>query len=469
MKNRTSLLNGSQGYTETRRMGVFGDLTVGYRNFVFLHASGRNDWDSRLDPSQWSFFYPGVDASFVFTEAIPALKDSRILSYGKLRGGIAKVGSININAYDLENEFNVTGGFPYGSVTAHSMAGALKNRYLQPEFTLSKEIGIDLNFLNSRINAELAYYSMSTTNQTLPAQIAYSSGYSSMYVNAGEMVNKGFEAELKFVPVFNSTIRWDVNVNYAYWFNEVVSLTPEFDELSLGNYVYAIVGQPYPVNKWSDFERDPQGRVIVDAKTGLPTKSTDLFISGQTVPKHLLGLQTYLKYKGFTLGVNAEYRGGHVARIGTAHDMMFTGISDITSWAGRERFVYPNSVINTGTAENPVYVENTNITTNDGNVDFWTQTYRGISRPGVVNAAFWKIRELAVYYDVPENYLAYAGGFVKGVKVGFIGRNLFMFLPESNMYGDPEVNSGSGNAVGYAPGGAIPPSRSYGFNITLTF
>jgi TonB-linked SusC/RagA family outer membrane protein len=467
--NRTGLLSGSQSYQETRRMGVFGDVTLGYRNFVFIHASGRNDWDSRLDPSNWSFFYPGIDASFVFTEAIPALAGNRILTYGKLRGGIAKVGSINISAYDLENEFSVASGFPYGDITAHSISSALKNRFLQPEFTVSKEVGVDLNFFNSRINTEIAVYSMSTTNQTLPAQIAYSTGYASMYVNAGEMINKGFEFELKTVPVFTGSIRWDVNVNYAYWFNEVTSLTPEFDELSLGNYVYAIVGQPYPVNKWSDFERDPQGRVIVDAKTGLPTKSTDLPISGQTVPKHLLGLQTYLRYKGFTMGASAEYRGGHIARSGTASDMMFTGISKITASAGRERFVYPNSVINIGTTEAPEYVPNTDVTVNNGNVDFWTQTYRSISRAFVHNAAFWKIRELSIYYDVPKNYLDYTGGLFKGAKVGFIGRNLFMFLPESNMYGDPEVNSGSGNAVGYSPSGAIPPSRSYGFNITLTF
>jgi len=467
--NRTSELSGSQSYSETRRMGVYGDLTIGYRNFLFVHGSGRNDWDSRLDPSNWSFFYPGIDVSFVFTDAIPALTDNPILSYGKIRGGIAKVGSININAYDLQNTFGIAGGFPYGSLTAHTISDELKNRYLQPEFTLSRELGLDLNFLDSRINAEFAVYSMSTTNQTLPAQITHSSGYTSMFVNAGEMVNKGFEAELKFVPVFTTDMRWDINFNYSYWKNEVVSLTEEFDELYLGNFVYAIKGQPYPVNKWSDMERDPQGRVIINPDNGLPTKSTDLFISGQTVPKHLMGIQTYYRFKGLTFGAHAEYRGGHIARSGTGSDMMFTGISEITAWAGRERFVYPNSVINTGTVDEPVYVENTNITTNDGNVDFWTQTYRNHSRPFVHNAAFWKLRELSLYYDVPSSILGYTGNFVKGLRVGFVGRNLLMLLPPSNMYGDPEVNDGSGNAVGYSPSGAIPPSRSYGFNLTLTF
>ena len=471
IKNRQGELTGSQEFTETRKLGVFGDITVGYRNFLFLHASGRNDWDSRLSPDYWSFFYPGVDASFVFTEAIPALKDNPILTYGKLRGGIAKVGSVSIGAYNLENEFYVISDFPYGSSVAHGISNSMKNPFMEPEFTLSNEIGIDLNFLNSRINLEAAYYSMSTTNQTLPADIAPSSGFTSMYINSGEMYNSGFEVELGLVPVFRNDFKWEFNVNYSYWNNEVRSLTPDFDELliSNSNYVYAIVGETYPTLKWSDFERDPQGRVIVDAQSGLPTKSTDLFIAGQTTPKHILGIQNYLRYKGFTFGLSAEYRGGHIMRSGPASSMAFTGISEITAWAGREKFVYPNSVINTGTAENPVYVPNTDVQTNDGNVDFWTQTYRNVSRSFAHNAAFWKLREVSLFYDVPFSVLTYTGNFVKGARVGFIGRNLLMLLPESNMYGDPESNRSTGNDVGYAPGGAIPPTRSYGFNITFTF
>jgi len=478
-RNRVGDLGGEQYYQETRRTGVFGDVTLGYKEFLFLHASGRNDWDSRLDPSNWSFFYPGVDASFIFTEAIPGLKDNAILSYGKIRGGIAKVGSININPYDLENTFAVTGGFPFGSLTAHSISNSLKNRFLEPEFTLSKEIGLDLNFLDSRINLETTYYTMSTTNQTLPAEVAYSSGYNSMYINAGEMKNSGFEIELGLVPVSTKDLRWDFNINYAYWKSEVVSLTDELTELQIGNTandVFAITGQPYPVNKAEDFVRVTDksspyyGRVIVDGQTGLPTESTELVITNQTVPKHILGIQTYLRWKNFTAGISAEYRGGHVVQSGPGYDMMFPGIDVVSASAGRERFVFPNSVINVGTTDNPEYVENTNVTTNDGNVDFWTQTYRSVSRPFIVNAAFWKIREVSLYYDVPSNIIQnYTGGFVKGVKAGFVGRNLWTWLPKSNVYGDPEANNGSGNDVGYSPTSAIPPTKSYGFNVTVSF
>jgi TonB-linked SusC/RagA family outer membrane protein len=469
ISNRVGELSGSQSYAETRKTSVFGDITLGYRNFLFLHASGRNDWDSRLNPEYWSFFYPGVDASFVFTEAIPALKDNPILTYGKLRGGIAKVGAVSIGAYNLENEFAVLSPYPYGQNVAHLISNSMKNPFMEPEFTVSNEIGLDLNFFESRINLEAAYYNMSTTNQTLPADIAPSSGYTSMYINSGEMFNEGIELELQLVPVFTMNTRVDLNVNYAYWHNEVISLTPAFDDLSLGNYVHAIVGETYPTLVTSDYIRDPEGRVIVNAESGLPTKSADLFQQGQTTPKHILGIQPSVRYKGISFGASFEYRGGFVMRSGPAYDMAFTGISDITSWTGREKFVWPNSVINVGTEENPEYVENTDVQTNDGNVDFWTQTYRSTVDNFVINAAFWKLREVTLFYDVPRSFLTFGNNLIKGIRVGFIGRNLLMILPESNMYGDPESNNGTGNAVGYAPGGAIPPTRSYGFNLTVTF
>ena len=133
--------------------------------------------------------------------------------------------------------------YPYGQSVAHGISNSMKNPFMEPEFTLSNEIGVDLNFLNSRINLEAAFYTMRTTNQTLPADIAPSSGFTSMYINSGEMHNSGFEFELGLVPLFKQDVRLDFNINYSFWKNEVVSLTPAFDELSLGNYVYAIVGE----------------------------------------------------------------------------------------------------------------------------------------------------------------------------------------------------------------------------------
>jgi hypothetical protein len=465
VKNRIGELGGSESWSDQRQMGVFGDVTVGYKNFAYVHFSGRNDWTSLLDKTQWSFFYPGVDASLVLTEMLPNLKNN-VISYLKVRGGIAKVGSVNVSNYSLDNTYSVAPNFPFGSLSAYTVSNGLNNRYLQPEFTLSKEIGVDVSFLNNRLNASITAYQTNTTNQTVDMGISNATGYSNRKINAGEMLNKGVELEFKTVPVQTSNLRWDLNFNYAYWFNEVVSLTGDLTEISLGNTVYAIVGMSYPTIKVTQFARDPQGRVIVDAVTGTPSIDPLAIPRGQTVPKHLIGIQSNINWKNFNFAVSADYRGGHVFRAGLYYDLLFTGIGELSAANGRERFVFPNSSISDGAGG---YVPNTNVTTQDGGVAWWTNTMRSLSYYAVNSADIWKIREVSLSYDVPASALAFTNNTVKGVRVGFVGRNLFMFLPKNNIYADPEFSNTTGNAVGITDSGQTPATRSYGFNVTLTF
>jgi TonB-linked SusC/RagA family outer membrane protein len=468
VKNRVGELGGSASWSDQRQMGVFGDVTVGYKNFVYVHASGRNDWTSLLDPTKWSFFYPGVDASLVLTEMIPSLKND-IISYLKVRGGISKVGSINIGNYSLENTFATASNFPYGSLSAYTVSNDLKNRYLEPEFTTSKEVGFDIALLKSRINLSVSAYQTNTTNQTLNMSISSSTGYTSSAINTGEMLNKGLEVEVKTTPITTANMRWDVNFNYAYWYNEVLSLAGDLKEISLGNYNYAIVGQPYPTMKTQQFVRDPQGRVIVGATSGMPSADPNVVIRGQTVPKHLIGVQTNLSWKSFTLAASADYRGGHLFSTGLYNNLLFTGIGALSASNGRERFVFPNSVINTGTDAAPVYTPNTNVTTGDGSVAWWTNTMAPMAYYSVNSADIWKIREISLSYDMPGSVLQYTNNIVKGLRIGFVGRNLFMFMPKNNIYADPEFSNTTGNAVGYSDNGQTPAARSYGFNITVTF
>ncbi len=116
------------------------------------------------------------------------------------------MGSINIGNYQLENLFGTASNFPFGSLSAYSTSDGLNYRYLKPEFTLSKEVGLDLSFLNNRINTTLTFYQTNTTNQTVDMSVSRASGYSSSKINAGEMLNRGFEVELKTTPV--STADW---------------------------------------------------------------------------------------------------------------------------------------------------------------------------------------------------------------------------------------------------------------------
>jgi hypothetical protein len=297
--------------------------------------------------------------------------------------------------------------------------------------------------------------------------VSGASGYSKSKINTGEMLNQGIEVELKSTPVLTSALRWDVNFNYSYWHNEVLSLAEGLSEIYIGNTaVYAIVGKAYPTIKVTQFARDPEGHVIVDGVTGMPSIGPLTIPRGQAVPKHLFGIQTSLKWKNFTLAASADYRGGAVFLANIYYNLLFTGIGALSAANGRERFVFPNSVIQTAPG---VFVPNTNITVQEGGVAWWTNTMRSLSYYSVVSADVWKIRELSLFYDVPETALTFTKNILKGVRVGFVGRNLFMFLPKNNIYTDPEFNSGTGNAVGFTDIFQTPATKSFGFNVTLTF
>ncbi len=453
-------------------IGLFADFTLGYKDFAFLHASARNDWDSRLTKENRSFFYPGVDASLVLSDAIPALKDNAILSFMKIRGGWSQTGQISLdNFYATLPSFNPGFGFPFGSTAGFNLSTILSNPLLKPELTNEIEAGFEVSFVRNRIHFELNAYQSNTTDQTIPATISYATGYQSAYINAGELQTQGIEMDLKLTPVLSlGDLDWNLTASYAYNTSEVISILEGLDELPIQDVSYAIVGQQFPAIKVTDVKRDPLGRIIVDPLTGYPIKDPALKQMGHGNPNHILGIVNSFAFKGLSLNIVADYRGGNVIvnQVGNALD--FTGTSWHSAQNGRQNFVIPNSVYNEGTAADPVYVENTNIITRNASRLFWVSSdYHNVQSTYLNSAAFWKLREVSISYDVPvQNIL---GGAIKAAQLGIVGRNLIMLRPRTNMWTDPEFNSraGNSNAVGYTTEDQTPPTRIYGFSVKLTF
>ena len=447
-------------------IGVFADLTLGYKDFLFLHGTGRNDWNSKLAAANRSFFYPSVDAAFVFSDVVPFFKNSKILNYGKLRGAWTKVGQVSVDPYSLDNLAVAGGGFPYGGQAGFTIDNTFRNPSLKPEFTTEKEVGIELGFLKNRINFQAAYYDAKTTNQTIPAQISSATGYTGAIINLGSMTNKGIELDLKLTPVLNiSGFRWDFGINYAYNKNRVGNdLTS--GEISLGNAVYATPGQPYPYLKESDWQRDPDGHIIVDANTGFPTKAAAVVGFGTTVPPTKIGLNTQISYKGLTLSAVADARFGALIDNNIGPSLDFTGISWYTAQTGRQPFIIPNSVINDGTGK---YIPNTSVATIDANWRFWANTWNAVGSNYVNSADFWKLREVSLSYEFPKSLLGKLK-VVQGASLTLSGRNLLMFRPKDNIWTDPEFsNAGVGNAVGLTNIFQTPPTRIYGATLNVTF
>lgn len=469
--NKIGELSGSNEWGRSRKLGLFGSVDLSFKDWAFLQITGRNDWTSLLAPSHWSFFYPGANASVMLSDALPKLKDNEILSYLKLRSTFARVGTVNISNYNLEDIVNpVDYYFPYGTLAGYLQSLNIRNKDIEPEFTTEFEVGMEVGLLKDRIIFEAAFYNQITDNQTVNISIPSATGFDTQYVNAGKMRGRGVELDLHLTPLLQfGEFRWNVNANATFLKTEVLELVGGVNELLIEDPVYAIKGYAYPILKATDWIRNPEGKVIVDPITGYP-QAGDLAIAGQTEPKVRIGLSSIMKYKGFTLAATFDYKGGHYTRFGAENSLLFGGTSYTSAIAGRQRFVFPNSVIEVKDANGNVtgYRENTDVTIADGNKEFWNGPYKQNRINQVTSAASWRFRELSLGYDVPERMLR-PTKYIQRAAISFVARNLFMWVPDTNLWGDPDFSaSNSFNASGKAElraGG----NRTFGFNILVSF
>jgi len=468
ISNRVGSPNVYENLSDYRKIGAFADLTLGYRDYLFVHGSFRNDWDSRLDPSLRSYSYPAGDISFVFTDAIPGLQNSDVLSYGKLSAAIGKTGNVSVGPYSLDNVFNTAPNFPYGGTAGFTVSNALNNRLIKPEFTTEKQIALDLGFLKNRITLKAAVYQSNTVNQTLPVQVSSTTGFTSALLNSGEMQNQGVEVDLNVTPIISrSGLRWEIGTNFAYNKNKVLSLYPGIDNFQLPGSAnqFVVKGAAFPQIKVSDWNRDPQGRIIVNKTSGFPTPNANLTTFGTPNPPTIIGLHTSISYKGLNLSVLAEGRFGAVIYNSIGNALDFTGVSWYSAQSGRQAFVIPNSSYDDGTGK---YVANTDVVVKNGNNDFWASTWNNVGSTYMNSADFWKIREVSLSYTLPSKILG-NNSFIKQLSIALVGRNLFTFKAKDNVWTDPEFANTTNNYIGTTDINQLPPTRIFGANVNITF
>jgi outer membrane receptor protein involved in Fe transport len=202
--------------TLRRLFGVYGDVTLSFRNYLFLGLTGRNDWSSTLPKESNSFFYPSANLSFVFSDAF-GMPDW--MNYGKVRASIAKVGN-DADPYSLQSVFvpgTITDGFnnsqlnfPFNGIPGFTVGGQIGNPELTPEFTTSYEAGLEAALFQSRLGVDVTYYYNKTTNQIIPLQIPASTGYTTRITNVGQVSNKGIELLLRGQPIRSKEFLWEM-------------------------------------------------------------------------------------------------------------------------------------------------------------------------------------------------------------------------------------------------------------------
>lgn len=445
---------------ESQVNSVFGSAQIGYKNFMFLEFTARNDWSSTLPTDNNSFFYPSVSASAVISDMIPSISGN-VLSFAKLRASWAEVGN-DAPPYQLDQTF-VSRGLWNGTTPTFSDQPVLANAFLKPEITRSVEFGADFRFFNGRIGLDLTYYSAATRNQIVSVEISRAAGYNSRVLNAGEITNKGFEAMLSGnVVKLRNGFSWDIGLNFARNINEVVELADGLEALTLwsirGASLEARVGQPYGSLYGRKFERSPDGQMVFN-NLGFPSVLPGLHVIGNIVPDWLGGISNTFSYKGLSLTTLIDIKmGGDIYDMGTSIARI-TGVLEETG-IGREEGVIGVGVRNVGTSDAPQYIPNDIIAPAQQFYGFYSG--RQFHEAAVFDGSYVKLREMVLGYSLPAKL--FEKNFIRTAKVSIVGRNLAMLF-SNHRHVDPELSSAN---QGYTEG-QLPSTRSVGFNLNVTF
>lgn len=472
--SNASSVTSTLGYSKRRSVSVFGDLGVSYKDFAFLNVTGRNDWFSTLPVESRSFFYPSLTGSLLYSELFKKQDILSWLDYGKLRFGIANVGS-DLDPYSLDFQYSPTTSvfmqyigsattvFPFGPIsTAFSGPRTLPNSKLVPQLQTTYELGTDLKMFKNRIGLNLTYYNSETTNQLISIDVPISTGYFANSINAGKIQNRGIEVDLNIIPLKMKDFTWNLSLNFAKNKQTVAKITDKLKEYVLssgwsGLQVKASEGGTFGLYG-TGWLRDDKGNVVIDGVSGLrKTKSNVRF--GDIYPEWTGGVNNTFNYKNFGLSFLIDIRKGGVFYSGTTSSLRTSGLAAETA-ANRGRTFIDKGVVQSGNS----YIANT--VPVQSMQDFWANYASTSNTEGnVFDASFVKLREVRFSYAIPSYLLK--DKFVKGIEVALEGRNLWIiksYVPHV----DPELNFfGSGGIGEGVEFNSVPSTRSFGLNVKL--
>jgi outer membrane receptor protein involved in Fe transport len=477
-----SLSNGSDkpvttSYVSKRILiGALGQFDLSFREWAFFTLSLRNDWSSTLPKGKNSYFYAGVNGAVLLTEAIPSLKDNKVLSFAKLRAAWGQTGNDApvYRTYGNNIPTNINLGFggivmPIGGVSGITLSNVNGNINLKPEITTDIEFGADLKFFGNRVGLDMAYYMKSTKDQIISSSVAPETKFTSFTRNVGQVDNKGVEVRLSLIPVKTRNFEWEMITTYSQNRSEVVKLWDDVKEYrftgAYGVDFVAIVGQPLGVFKVPQAATTADGKIIVNT-AGRPTiDPVNKKIVGSREADFVLGLNNRFTFKGVTLSAVLDYRQGGKFWSNTAELMAFDGNSPITVFNDRQPFLVPNSVRQVGTT----FVENDIPILGTAMYSYYNHSTNTLMYENMVlDRTFVKLRELTLSYAIPKSMMGNCP--VKALEVSLVGRNLLMWTPKTNNFVDPEAtNYGNDLLSDFGEFSAGPSSRFFGGNIKITF
>lgn len=449
---------------------LFAKASVGYKDYIYLDGSYRQDWSSALPSDNNGYGYPSIGASFVFSELI----DSEILSYGKLRAGWAQVGNdvgaeaIN-SAYALSSNSytNPTNGT---SVPLLYTDNTIIDPNIKPALNSSFEFGFDLRFLENRVGLNATYYNEERKDEIIGVSLSSSNGATAYLTNAGTSEREGIELSLNGAPVQTQDFLWDVTVNWATNSTTVTALPAGLDTYELGSnsafgfvYVTHKLGEEWGQLRGAGFARDDNGEFILNSNGTYVVEQNKFF--GSILPDYTGGILNTFAYKNLNLTASIDFQKGGQFFSLSENWGSYSGLLEETANMNDRGNPKRDPVSEGGGVHvTGVDADGNPVDTYVNALSYYGQWYSNrLAEPFIHDASYIKLRELSLSYNLPERLI---GGFLNSATVGVVARNVWLIaVSDDNVHGwDP-----SEMAQVYGENGQLPGTRSFGFNVKVTF
>jgi len=448
--------------------GVYFDAGFGYKNFLYLNVTGRNDWVSSLEKENNSLFYPGVSASFIPTAAFPGFA-AGVLDFLKLRAGYGTSANFPdpYNTRAILNTNSVQQVDALGSVASQNLDRTLANAALKPERQTELEFGIEAQMLDNRAKLDLSFYNRSANDQILERTLDPSTGYEQTLINAGEITNKGIEMGLTVTPIRTNAVVWNIRGNYTRNRSEVVSLPDGSKEIlvsgftNLGNF--AIEGEPFNVIQAQYGLRDANGTRLITAN-GDYSISPEIGIIGDPNPDWLGSLMTDVTWKGITLAAQVDYvHGGDTYSFSAATTVARGVAKDLETFDPRLPLIIPGVLESDGVTPNNIPMPPSQF--------FFGNSIIGSNAndTGIFDSSRVRLREVSLSYSIPQNIISKLS--IRSANISLVGNNMWFKALNAPKYSKVDFDRtafGVQNGAGFDFLGG-PSAKRYGVNLRLTF
>ncbi len=446
-------------FSEKKVNSFYGAAEFSFRDYLFVNVTGRNDWFSTLNPESNSYLYPSVSGSFVFSQAAQL---PNWLSYGKIRGAYAEVGG-DTDPYQNNLYYNLLANtFVDGQPLAQIGTGTSPNPNLRPLKVKELEFGLELKFFQNRIGFDAAVYRKNTIDEILNVQISNASGYDFTKVNVGKLRNEGIELLLTGTILQGRGLGWESSFNVAFNRSEVVELANGQTALTVATQpdfagiITHEVGKPMASLQGRGYARTATGQRVFQAN-GRPAFDNTIKTWGSAVPTYWGGWTNTFSFKGIRVSGLIDFKGGHKLISSTNYNLWRHGLHK-GSLPGRDGGVLGDGVRADG-SPNATRVANAQLFYGDiRSIGHFVEEF-------VYDASFIKLRQLTIGYDFSK---LLKRSSLRGLTLSGVVNNVAVlrkFTPNI----DPEQIGGASDNLAGIESGALPLTRSMGFNLNLKF